>query len=39
MNQVIEGVRWTVHDLEVLPENEWTRYEYLTDVSRLGIRI
>ncbi|QLE58586.1 Uma2 family endonuclease [Nostoc sp. TCL26-01] len=29
MNQAIEGVRWTVHDIEVLPENEWTRYEII----------
>ncbi|MEH2353928.1 Uma2 family endonuclease [Nostoc sp.] len=29
MKQAIEGVRWTIHDLEVLPENEWTRYEII----------
>ncbi|MEH2458331.1 Uma2 family endonuclease [Nostoc sp.] len=29
MNQAIEGVRWTIYDLEVLPENEWTRYEII----------
>ena len=29
MNQAIEGVRWTIHDLEALPENEWTRYEII----------
>ncbi|MDZ8029940.1 Uma2 family endonuclease [Nostoc sp. DedSLP04] len=29
MNQAIEGVRWTIHDLELLPENEWTRYEII----------
>ncbi|MHC5937628.1 Uma2 family endonuclease [Nostoc sp.] len=29
MNQAIEGVRWTIQDLEVLPENEWTRYEII----------
>ncbi|MDZ8189948.1 MAG: Uma2 family endonuclease [Nostoc sp. ChiSLP02] len=29
MNQAIDGVRWTVQDLEVLPENEWTRYEII----------
>lgn len=29
MSQAIEGVRWTIHDLEVLPENEWTRYEII----------
>lgn len=29
MNQAIDGIRWTVHDLEVLPENEWTRYEII----------
>ncbi|RCJ36524.1 hypothetical protein A6770_15660 [Nostoc minutum NIES-26] len=28
-NQAIEGARWTIHDLEVLPENEWTRYEII----------
>ncbi|MCC5652889.1 Uma2 family endonuclease [Nostoc sp. XA013] len=29
MNQAVEGVRWTIHDLEVLPESEWTRYEII----------
>ncbi|WP_392535954.1 Uma2 family endonuclease [Nostoc sp. C117] len=29
MNQAIEGVSWTAYDLEVLPENEWTRYEII----------
>ncbi|MBD2430394.1 MULTISPECIES: Uma2 family endonuclease [Fischerella] len=29
MKQAIEGVRWTIYDLEVLPENEWTRYEII----------
>ncbi|MBD2487402.1 Uma2 family endonuclease [Aulosira sp. FACHB-615] len=29
MSQAIEGVRWTIHDIEVLPENEWTRYEII----------
>jgi len=29
MNQAIEGVRWTIYDLELLPENEWTRYEII----------
>src|SRR5689334_14852434 len=29
MSQATEGVRWTIHDLEVLPENEWTRYEII----------
>ncbi len=29
MSQTIEGVRWTVYDLEVLPQNEWTRYEII----------
>ncbi|MDF5711115.1 MAG: Uma2 family endonuclease [Nostoc sp. S4] len=28
-NQAIDGIRWTIHDLEVLPENEWTRYEII----------
>ncbi|MBW4434370.1 MAG: Uma2 family endonuclease [Pelatocladus maniniholoensis HA4357-MV3] len=29
MSQAIEGVRWTIYDLEVLPQNEWTRYEII----------
>jgi len=29
MSQAIDGLRWTVQDLEVLPENEWTRYEII----------
>jgi Uma2 family endonuclease len=29
VSQAIEGVRWTIYDLEVLPENEWTRYEII----------
>ncbi len=29
MSQTIEGVRWTVYDLEVLPENEGTHYEII----------
>lgn len=29
MSQTIEGVRWTVHDLDALPANEWTRYEII----------
>ncbi len=29
MNQASEGVRWTIHDIEVLPENEWTRHEII----------
>ncbi len=30
MNQVqTEKVRWTVRDLEVLPDNEWVRYEII----------
>lgn len=29
MSQAIEGVRWTIHDLEVLPANEGTRYEII----------
>lgn len=29
MSQAIDRVRWTVQDLEVLPENEWTRYEII----------
>ena len=30
MNQAIhERVYWTIHDLELLPENEGTRYEII----------
>lgn len=29
MSQTAEGVRWTVRDLELLPENELTRYEVI----------
>ncbi len=29
MNQTIEQVRWTVYDLEVMPQNELTRYEII----------
>jgi Uma2 family endonuclease len=29
MSQPIAGLRWTIHDLEVLPANEWTRYEII----------
>ncbi|HEY9803032.1 MAG TPA: Uma2 family endonuclease [Leptolyngbyaceae cyanobacterium] len=29
MSQAIEGVRWTIHDLAFLPENELTRYEII----------
>ncbi|MBW4650455.1 MAG: Uma2 family endonuclease [Kastovskya adunca ATA6-11-RM4] len=29
MSQTVDGVRWTVYDLEVLPQNEWTRYEII----------
>jgi Uma2 family endonuclease len=29
MSRAIEGVRWTIHDLEFLPENELTRYEII----------
>ncbi|MFB2836632.1 Uma2 family endonuclease [Floridanema evergladense] len=29
MSQTREGVRWTVYDVEVLPENEWRRYEII----------
>lgn len=25
----VKGIRWTVHDLELLPENEGTRYEII----------
>ncbi|BAY17129.1 hypothetical protein NIES21_29640 [Anabaenopsis circularis NIES-21] len=26
-SQAIEGIRWTIHDLDILPNNEWTHYE------------
>ncbi|MBD2603163.1 Uma2 family endonuclease [Scytonema hofmannii FACHB-248] len=29
MSQAIEKVRWTIYDLEGLPQNEWTRYEII----------
>lgn len=29
MSQAAERVRWTVHDLEVLPQSEGTRYELI----------
>lgn len=29
MSQTAEGVRWTIYDLEVLPQNELTRYEII----------
>lgn len=29
ISQAIDGVPWTVQDLDVLPENEWTRYEII----------
>jgi Uma2 family endonuclease len=29
MSQTIEQVRWTVYDLEVMPQNELTRYEII----------
>lgn len=29
MNQTIESVRWTIHDLEVLPPSEGVRYEII----------
>lgn len=29
MSQTLEQVRWTIHDLEGLPENDWIRYEIL----------
>jgi Uma2 family endonuclease len=27
--QPATGIRWTIHDLEVLPQNEWTTYEII----------
>jgi len=29
MSQTLEQVRWTIHDVEGLPENDWIRYEIL----------
>ena len=29
MSQAVERVRWTIYDLELLPENELTRYEVI----------
>ncbi|CAD5935044.1 hypothetical protein PCC9214_01545 [Planktothrix tepida] len=29
MSQTIEQVRWTIYDVEGLPENDWIRYEIL----------
>ena len=29
MSQTIKGVRWTIQDIEVLPENEGIRYEII----------
>lgn len=31
MSQAVKGVRWTVHDLEVLPQNEWIHYEVMME--------
>ncbi len=29
MNQTTRGVRWTIRDVEALPDNEWVRYEII----------
>lgn len=29
MSKTTGGVRWTIRDVEALPENEWTRYEII----------
>lgn len=29
MNQTTNGVRWTIRDIEALPDNEWVRYEII----------
>lgn len=29
MSQTLKQVRWTIHDVEGLPENDWIRYEIL----------
>ena len=29
MSQTVSKVRWTIHDVEALPDNEWVRYEII----------
>ncbi|AFZ49441.1 Uma2 family endonuclease [Dactylococcopsis salina] len=29
MNPIIFPIRWTIHDLDALPENEWIRREII----------
>jgi len=29
MSSTVEEVRWTVHDLEILPQNDWIVYEII----------
>ncbi len=29
MSQIASGVRWTIQDVEALPDNEWIRYELI----------
>lgn len=29
MSQTAGGVRWTIQDVEALPDNEWIRYEII----------
>ena len=29
MSQTIGGVRWTIQEVEALPDNEWVRYELI----------
>lgn len=29
MSPSVNSVQWTIHDLEVLPQNEWNRYEII----------
>jgi Uma2 family endonuclease len=29
MSQVTSGIRWTIQDVEALPDNEWIRYEII----------
>ena len=29
MTPALEGIRWTIQDIELLPENEWIRYEII----------
>lgn len=31
MSQTRSSVRWTIQDIEALPENEWVRYDIICD--------